>query len=396
MTDAATEHLVEEVRGPALTLVQAWSMIGMGVLALLSTGVISALLGALVDEGRLTEAGVGYAATLEALAMAAAVGIASIALKPERLRVLGIGATLVLVAANLLTIGTSGEQVYWIRTLAGLAEGVLLWFTSIMTVRTLTPARWAALLFLALSIVQVAVSALLGAAVLPRVGGDGGYVLLAIISLAGLAFAVLMPRALGSLPGMHGEARGAPPMRGWIALLATLLYTGATAAVSVYLVPLAQASGLSVQSARLALSVGLGAQILGSALAAWLADRANYLLMFAITTAGYLLVWFYYTLPGATTVPFVAITAGAGVVAMFVSPFLLPMLINADPSRRAALQAPAAQLLSGGMGPFAAAAAVEHGGMTLMLQISAALLLGGFVVMAALHRWRQPAVDAVS
>ena len=47
MTDAATEHLVEEVRGPALTLVQAWSMIGMGVLALLSTGVISALLGAL-------------------------------------------------------------------------------------------------------------------------------------------------------------------------------------------------------------------------------------------------------------------------------------------------------------------------------------------------------------
>ena len=54
--------------------------------------------------------------------------------------------------------------------------------------------------------------------------------------------------------------------------------------------------------------------------------------------------------------PFVAMTAFSGVVAMFVSPFLLPMLINADTdSRRAALQAPAAQLLSGGLGPFAAA-----------------------------------------
>ena len=42
---------VEEIRGEPLTLTQAWAMIGMGVLSLLSTGVMSALLGAMVDEG---------------------------------------------------------------------------------------------------------------------------------------------------------------------------------------------------------------------------------------------------------------------------------------------------------------------------------------------------------
>ena len=394
MTTGASDHLVEEVRGAPLTLAQAWSMIGMGVLSLLSTGVLSALLGALVDEGRLTDAGVGYAATLEALAMAAAVGIASIALKPRRLTALAIGATAVLVIANLLTVGASGQGIYWIRLVAGLAEGVMLWFASAMIVRTQTPARWAALLFLALSLLQLGVSTLLGGVVLPRFGGDGGYVLLAIISLSGAIMAFLMPRHLGNLPGTHGEARGAPPLAGWIALLATVLYTGATAAVSVYLVPLAQDAGLSVQSARLALSAALGAQIFGSILATILADRVNYLVMFAITTAGYLMVWFFYTLPIATTVPFIGMTAFSGIVAMFVSPFLLPMLINADPSRRAALQAPGAQLLSGGLGPFAAAAAVQRGGMSLMLQISSALLIAGFVVMVLLHLRRRAPVDA--
>jgi len=376
---------VSEVRGPALSAREAWALLGMGVLSLLSTGVMSALLGAMVDEGRLSHGGVGYAATLEALMMALSTGVASVFFRPQRLRLIGTIATLALIAANVATMGAAHEGVYLIRAIAGFAEGVLLWLASSMIVRTETPARWAALLFLSLSLVQLAASALLGAWTLPRFGADGGYLLLAAITLVGFAFAALSPRALGALPGIAGESHGMPTSRGWTALFATVLFTGATSAVSVYLVPLAQDAGLSVDAARLALSATLGAQILGSVLATLLADRARYLPVFAVVTAGYLAVWGFYTLP-TTTWPFVLVSAASGVVAMFVSPFLLPMLINADPTRRAALQAPAAQLLSGGLGPFAAAWAVEAGGMRLMLELSAALLVAGFVIMLVIRR----------
>jgi len=376
---------VSEVRGPPLAAREAWALLGMGVLSLLSTGVMSALLGAMVDEGRLSHGGVGYAATLEALMMALSTGVASVFFRPQRLRLIGTIATLALIAANVATMGAAHEGVYLIRAAAGFAEGVLLWLASSMIVRTETPARWAALLFLSLSLVQLAASALLGAWTLPRFGADGGYLLLAAITLVGFAFAALSPRALGALPGIAGESHGMPTSRGWTALFATVLFTGATAAVSVYLVPLAQDAGLSVDAARLALSATLGAQILGSVLATLLADRARYLPVFALVTVGYLAVWGFYTL-STTTWPFVLVSAASGVVAMFVSPFLLPMLINADPTRRAALQAPAAQLLSGGLGPFAAAWAVEAGGMRLMLELSAALLVAGFVIMLLIRR----------
>ena len=74
-----------------------------------------------------------------------------------------------------------------------------------------------------------------------------------------------------------------------------------------------------------------------------------------------------------------------GVLAMFVPPFLLPMLIQADPTRRAALQSAGAQLLAGALGPLTAAWAVGAGGMRLMLEVSAGLILAGFAVFCALR-----------
>lgn len=389
MNTHAGDSRVEEVGGPPLSAVQAWALIGFGVVSLIMLGVQTALLGALADEHRLSASGIGLAATLEALTMALAVGGASVALRPERLRLWGVAATLALAATTVLTMGARGEGVYLVRALAGVAEGVMLWLASSMIARSLTPERWAALLFLVLSLVQLAVSAILGASVLPRFGADGGYAFIAVLGLAGLPLALLAPRSLGPLPGAHGEGRGLPPARGWAGLLATVLYTGATAALSVYLIPLAQAAGLSTGAARLALSAALGAQILGSALAALLAGRVGYFLVFVLTTVAYLLVWGFYLLP-STTWPFVAMTAFSGVAAMFVPPYLLPMLIQADPTRRAALQASGAQLFSGALGPFVAAWAVEVAGMRGMILASSGLLVAGLGVIAALRFTRSP------
>ncbi len=375
---------VEEVTGPPLTPVQAWALIGLGVVSLLMTGVQSALLGALADEHRLSASGVGVAATLEALTMAVTLAVVSVVLPARRLRLWGVAATLGLAVSTLLVTGAHGQAVFAVRAAAGVAEGLLLWLASVMIARAATPERWAALLFLVLSLAQLAISAALGAVVLPRFGADGGYVLLAVLGLSGLAFAALSPAALGPLPGVGRGAQGLPPPAGWVGLFGILLYTGATGALSVYLVPLAQAAGLSAGAARLALSTGLGVQIVGSALAAALAGRVGWFSVFVATTVGYLFVWGYYLLPGSTW-PFVVMTGFSGLVAMFVPPFLLPMLIQADPTRRAALQSAGAQLMAAALGPFVGAWAVEAGGMRLMVLASAGLLLGGMLVFTALR-----------
>ena len=51
---------------------------------------------------------------------------------------------------------------------------------------------------------------------------------------------------------------------------------------------------------------------------------------------------------------FVAANAVGGFTGLFLSPFLVPMTIEADPSRRAAVQSGAAQLIGGAMGPLLA------------------------------------------
>ena len=384
---------VAEVAGPPLTPAGAWALLGFGVISLIMSGVQSALLGALADEHRLTGAGVGIAATVEALTMAVAVGAASVALRPERLKLWGVGCTVALVAATLLTLGARDAGVYAVRAGAGAAEGLMLWLASSLIARTQTPERWAALLFLALSLVQLALSGVLAAWMLPRFGADGGYGFVAAVTLSGLALAALAPPRLGPLPGVEGESRGPPPLRGWVGLGGTLLYAGATGAISVYLVPLAQAAGLSPGAARIALSAGLGAQILGSGLAATLAGRVPWFAVFVAVTAGYLAVWGFYLLP-STLWPFAGATAVSGLVAMFVPPFLLPMLIQADPTRRAALQSAGAQLMAAALGPFVAAWAVGVGGMHLMVLVSGGLLLAGLAVFAALRFTPAPAVAA--
>jgi hypothetical protein len=70
---------------------------------------------------------------------------------------------------------------------------------------------------------------------------------------------------------------------------------------------------------------------------------------------------------------------------MLAGPFLLPMTIEADPSRRATMQSGAVQLLAGAFGPLLASFAVGEGGVHGVLYLGGALLLLGLGVITALH-----------
>jgi hypothetical protein len=381
---SSQDDVVLEVAGPPYTPIETGSTILLGVIALLIAGLLGLLLSALAEEHRLAASGIGLAAMLEALSTGLVTGLAGVVLKPRRLRPTAALASLALVAIDLATTKTTGGGVLAIRALAGLPEGVLLWISIGFISRTLTPERWAAMLFTGMGITQLGAATLLTVYVLPKFGANGGYVTVAAAAALGVPLAAFLPRALGNLPGTE-EASGAPPLKGWIALFCTLCFSAPLAAVAVYVVPLARQAGLSIETGRTAISVGLALQIVGGGLATILAGRVRYISIFWFCTVALLVNWAVYAISGPAGL-FIAMAGLGGLCGGLGPPFLVPMTIEADPSRRTAMQSGAAQLLAGALGPFLAALVVGEQDAHGVLVLCAALLITALLGVMGLHR----------
>lgn len=385
------DHLVHEAFGPALSARESGATIAVGVNSLLILGVFPVLFGALVDEHRLSNAGIGQLATLELLAMGMATAAAGAFLKPHHLRLIGVATSVGLALANLMTAQASGAALFPLRAAAGALEGVLLWITVSMIARTVTPERWAGVFFATQTLGQLVLAIILALWVMPRFGASGGYAVVAVASLMGVVPALLTPHRFAPLPVSPGEG-GAPPLRGWLALIVTVIYVASSGAVSVYLQPLAHEAGLTAGVARSANWISLGAQVAGATMATLLAGRVRYFTVFLVVTAATLWVWwvFGHTAPGWL---FIGANAFAGLTSIFLAPFLVPFTIEADPSRRAALQSGAAQLLGGALGPSLASFVVSDLDVRGVLWLGAGLLLSGLAGVAMLRFTRLAPAD---
>jgi hypothetical protein len=380
---APHDHLVHEAVGPPITGFEAGATIGVGINSLLVLGVMPVLLGALVDEHRLSAAGLGQAAMLELLTMGLATAAAGAALKPRRLRLIGLGVSLALALVDVATTKCSGGSVFAARAAAGALEGVLLWITVGMIARTITPERWAGVFFTAQTLAQLILAIILAVWVMPRFGANGGFVALAFASVLGLIPALFTPGQYAPLPLAPGEG-GAPPTRGWLALAATVIFVAAGGAVGVYLEPLAHQAGLNAGVARTALWTSLAAQVVGGALATAMAGRVRYFTVFIFSSASYLVVWYVLSLKSPGWI-FVGANAFAGLTGLFLAPFLVPFTIEADPSRRAALQSGAAQLLGGALGPLLASFVVDDRNVHGALWLGGVMLIVGLAGVAGLR-----------
>jgi len=382
------DHLVHDSVGPAITGVEAGATIGVGMNSLLMIGVMPVILGALADEHRLSAAGIGQAAMLELLGMGVATALAGALLRLNHLKWIGVVASIALAIIDLATTQASGLEVLALRTAAGEVEGVLLWITVGMIVRTVTPERWAGVFFTAQTLAQLLLAIILAAWVMPRFGANGGFAALAIASVMGVVPALASPSRLAPLPVAPGEG-GAPPPRGWIALVATVIYVAAGGAVGVYLEPLAHQAGLGAGVAQTALWTSLAAQVAGGAAATAMAGRVRYFTVFIISSAIYLGVWCAFSLrePGWL---FISVNALAGLGGLFLAPFQVPMMIDADPSRRAAMQSGAAQLIGGALGPLLASRVVSDADAHGVLWLGCALLLAGLAIIAWLRFTTRP------
>jgi hypothetical protein len=376
--------LVHEVVGPPLTALEAAVAIALGVLSLLLAGSMPILLGALADEGRLAVTAIGDTAMVEALSMGLAAGLAGAFLKPVRLRLIGLTAGILVAAIDLAMLRASGLGVLTLRAVAGIPEGLLLWITISMIARTETPERWAGLFFAASTLSQFAVAAALTQVVLPNLHAAGGFLVGAALIAASAPIALLGRDRYAPLPHAQNGESGAPPPRGWVALAGTVLFSGAGGAVAVYITPIAHQAGLGAGVAGVALTASLAMQVLGSALATAAAGRLHYFTVFLMSTVVVLGCWAVYMFwPPAWM--FISVTMTAGFMALFATPFLVPMTIEADPSRRAAVQSGGAQLFGGALGPFLASRSVAAWGVRGDLVLGGVLLIASLAIFGGLH-----------
>jgi hypothetical protein len=377
-----SDLVVEEAIGPPIEARAAAAAIYLGSLSLLMIGVMPALLGALADAGRLTDAGIGLSATLESLTIGVSAGLCGAFLKPSRLHLIAGLSALALALLDLASMPASGVGVMIVRTLAGIPEGVLLWITVGMIARSQTPERVAGFFWTSIVSLQLLL-AIAFVYVIPHSGPDGGFAVLAITAFSGVAAAFHVPELYAPLAGDDASS-GAPPLRGWIALLAILLYTAASGAVMVYLQPMAHEAGLSANVARTALWISLAAQVVGGIVATAMAGRIHYFAVFIVSAVIFIASWYLFTIHPPVWL-FLLANAMAGFVLVLMGPFLVPMLIEADPSRRTAMQSGAVQLLAGALGPLLASFVVDEREVFGVIVLGAGLIIGGLALMTLLH-----------
>jgi DHA1 family inner membrane transport protein len=380
MTD---DHLVHEASGPAFTAAQSTAVIAVGINSLLVLGVLPVLLGALVDEGRLTNSELGLCAMVELVSMGVATGLMGLVPRPARLRTIAAVVAVALAAVDAAGIGQAHAALMALRGAAGALDGVLLWITIGFIVRTATPERWAGVFFTAQTAAQLVLALILGVAILPGAGADGGLIALAVVSLAGVVPAVFAPSRYRHLPTLPGEG-GLPPPRGWIALAATVIFVAGGGAIGVYLEPLAHQAHLSAAVARTALWTSLVGQVAGGALATAMAGRVRYFSVFVAGSLCSLVIWAILGLDAPAWL-FVLDNILSGVVSLVLAPFIAPMTIAADPSRRAGVQSGAAQLLGGALGPLLSAMVVSDREVRAVLWLGAGMLLTGLAMIAWLR-----------
>jgi DHA1 family inner membrane transport protein len=355
---------------------------GVGVVALLIAGLQPVILGALEREGRLSTAQIGLAATVELMALGVACGLAAAFLKPTNIRLKIALACLAHAGAMLATTLASGAEVIAARGVAGACAGVMLWLAIGVIARSSRPERASGVFVTVQTFAQLVLAAALPALVMGRWGVNGALVSLAVISLLSAVAALAGPDRFSALPKPEGEGGklGAAPLGG---LLAVFLYMAFIVALWVYLEPLAAKAGLSPREAGLAVALALGLQVLGGAAATLVGDRvppARILIGVGLINAVILAV--LWSAPGRGL--FVACVAAFGFLWLFALPFQTLLLIRIDPTRRAAMQLGAAQLLGSSAGPLAASLVVGDGEVRRALALSAVCLAAALTLISLL------------
>jgi len=372
--------------GPRPTQWQVAAIVFVGTIGILIPGVQPIVLAALLSEHRIDLAQLGHAASVELLAMGSAAALAAALLPARRLRPICIAASLLLALGNYLTPLVGGEAVTALRAITGATGGLLIWVTACMIARSAAPDRWAGIYLTVQTLAQFIVAALMTSWIEPHHAAQGDFRMLAIAGLFSAAASLVLPAAFQDLPRGAGEGSGffiMPPPRGLAAQASNFLLLMFIVGIWVYYDPIARQAGLSTHISDTAVYVSLAFQVLGGTLATLLAGRLKWYPVF-VTCAAVDLVMVALLGTRPSEFLFLADAAVFGFIWLFILPFLVPMIIEADPSRRTAVLTSGVALVGASVGPTAvgliispddARGALWLGGACLLLSLSIATAL---------------------
>lgn len=370
--------------GPRLSSLEIGATLFAGVSGIMFAGVGPLLLGALNHDGRLSASQMGQAGTVELLTMGIAAGLTGALTGTRHLRALTIICGLLMAMLDIATLRFDGSALVMLRALAGVPAGALIWMMTAMIVRTPRPERWAAIYLTVQTLAQFLAVASLGPLVVRRFGADGGFLALAATGFATALAGFLVPRAFAPLPAATEKPSVVPTPLGLVALAAAFCFNAAILAVWIYLEPLSRQAGHPVGIADAAFSLSLAAQVAGGTLATLLAGRMAWLpalLCSQLVMAVIMLL--LAQLPGPNT--FLVSTALFGGLWMFSAPLLTPLVIEADPTRAAAVLGSGAALLGCSTGPLLASLVVSDADVRGCAQMGAVLMAAAALIVVSVH-----------
>ncbi|SDA66932.1 MFS transporter [Mesorhizobium qingshengii] len=370
---------------------QLASALWIGSVGLLILGLQPVLLGALYTEGHISGDGLALVATAEMIAIAIGSAIVAMLLSAHKIRWKSAALLLLLALANVWTAYAAGANTLMAaRALAGLAEGGLVAVATELIARSRRAERIGGYFVTMQTLAQCALALLLALYVIPAAGSAGGFIVLAIVCVASLVVAFIVPADYADLPKDENLANmlTVPSITALLSVFCYFMFFGA---VWAFLEPLGAQFGIDGRTVGLIVSASLAVQVLGATTATVFEARIDYRL--AITAIGAVALACSLVLasgPGLTTFWVAALVMGF--ILLFIVPYQIRLAITADETRTAVLLVPAAQLFGLAIGPIAASLLIDGKDFRPVPEFAAAsavasvALLGLFILVSRRRR----------
>jgi len=336
---------------PHVSVGSAAAGIVLGCLGVLMLGLQPLLLGALLDEHRISVAQLTQAATMEQLMIGVVSGALGGLAPRRRLRLVGILACALLASANAACLWTRGSEVVLDRALCGVGGGALLWIAGAIVAFSHAPARLSGIFVGSQSASQFALAALLPITLMPKFGSNGGFAAIAALGVACIGLCAFLPSSIPDIVQEKSQ-RGRVNAAVLAGLAAGFFFMAAIVGFFVFLEPLAAANHVPTLVAQYAVAENLAAQIIGAILCVVFAPRLAAVVTRMLSLAGVaflLAIAIVWTQTGS--VPFLLAVFIHGLIWTMGLTLFTPLLIRVDPTRRGAMLLLGTLLLGGSAGP---------------------------------------------
>lgn len=363
-----------------------WIVIGssmlIGTASLMILGIQPVLLGALTQEGRISEAALGRLATVEVLALAIGSAIGARVLRKGKIAwKVAIGCALLALFNAAIYIAHDPVMLFGTRAVAGLLEGFILGAAIVVITHSRSPDRLNGLFLALQTIPQAFLAYALPVSILPRLGADGGFAILAgLAAVAVLAAFVLTERHPPKVDEVTASGKvWTMPVIG--ILIGVTLQNAAIGGAWDYAERVAVQYHIPPGLVGSALSASLMSQVIGAFAVAWFAWRLPFRVVTILGPLCQGVVIVLIATAGSSSVYFGAIAA-FGLFWLALNPFQVRLLIDMEPSRQAVMVGTAITLFGLSAGPFLSSFGVSVGDVRGAFWIAAVMMLLSSITFA--------------